>query len=243
MLQIHICEAVKLSSESAFEFSSRLLRAFTHHQKPSYHVSNQEKFHWFLDATIYHMGGKAIEIANDESYTGLEFYVVHNVLTWQEEWDSQAHPVTITQKTLILATRLCGKGCHFVDVLGPKLPIIFLSHGKRPPVSEDYSSTHVQITPEKGKKRRKYRKWCCIILYIARFELGSNNCGEKDSHVFFLCICFNCSEAQNYALVTIIFAYIGNTCPCDNLWICTRIVMYSDIYIHLSNGRATRWWI
>lgn len=119
------CQA---SSESAFEFSSRLLRAFTHHQKPSYHVSNQEKFHWFLDATIYHMGGKAIEIANDESYTGLEFYVVHNVLTWQEEWDSQAHPVTITQKTLILATRmpLCGrawpKTSHHLPVTWKKAP-------------------------------------------------------------------------------------------------------------------------
>ena len=63
MLQIDVCETVKLSSESTFEFSGNLSRAFTHHQKSSYLVANKEKFHWFLDATIYHMRGKPWTLA------------------------------------------------------------------------------------------------------------------------------------------------------------------------------------
>lgn len=100
------------------------------------------------------------------------------------------------------------------------------------------TSTHVQIAPDKGeKKRRNHRKRCCIILYIARFEHGSNNCGEKDSQ----CMSFPYVSVQllpkhkTMHLVTIIFAYIGNTCLCFDLWICARIVMYSHIYIHVIN--------
>jgi hypothetical protein len=86
MLQIDVCETVKLSSESTFEFSGKLPRTFAHHQKSSYHLANEKKFNRVLDATIYHMmRGEAMKIGDNESYytcfglgLDLEFYVVHN---------------------------------------------------------------------------------------------------------------------------------------------------------------------